>query len=101
MKRKPFIVLAMATVAITAVLFWNLRRSSPIIIGTLDREDSKQIIQITRRTMWTKAFPTFSWQTIKQAPRSLYLLQKTRLRHIEVMGYGEVQVRVSSPLATN
>src|SRR5436190_15815624 len=91
--RKLLLALATAALAVSAFLVWLLPGFSPAIVGDLSREDCKLIIQITRRSIWDKEFPTLSWQTIKGSPRSLYVLAKTRICHVEALGPGRVQVR--------
>ena len=80
------------------------RHASPRwVLGTsgslpdwLSHEDLIDIRRAIRHDMWHKAFPSVSWQTLQQAPRSLCLLATSRVQEVELLVADDVQVRTRS-----
>ncbi len=96
-KRGRLILFVLLIAILVGFLIWIRPQSSPTVVGVIPAEDCQHILQMIRRSMWRKAFPNFSWETVKQSPSSLYLMARTRVSHIEKLDATVVQIRVTSP----
>jgi hypothetical protein len=79
------------------LLLWLGTNSTPAIPDTLTKKDFIEIKQAIRHAMWQRTFPSFSWQSISQAPRWLVRLATSRIRQVKVLAEDYVEVRTSSP----
>src|ERR1035437_2539249 len=81
-------LVALALVALIVIgisVRQNLASRSPVRIrGSLSEADQVEILKLVRRDMWQRAFPGFSWATIRMAPVSLFRIGTSRLNEILV-----------------
>ena len=80
--------------AVMVLLDW---RSSQTGVTALSAKDFREIQQLIRRSMWQKAFPDFSVQTILASPGSLYRLAFSHIQQMEVHEDNFVTVPVQTP----
>jgi hypothetical protein len=93
MKRKLVVGAGLGVLCI-GVLVWVMSRSAPIVRGAVSQDDVGRIQQAVKREMWRKAFPDGFWPTIKQSPRSLWLLKTQQVLEIDALKKDAVQVKV-------
>jgi hypothetical protein len=95
MKRKLVISVAGA-LFLSSVLAWFSRRSAASPEQEFSSSDFWRISEVTRQRMWGTALPDFSLHTIKALPHWFRRLGTSRIRQIDVLHAGNVQVQVQS-----
>jgi hypothetical protein len=96
---------ALLLVMLGAGMVKILRQSTLLVHGNLSKQDSSEIVRAVRSSLWREAFPDFSWQTIKRAPRALWAVGTARISEISetfhdrarARGYFRLETRIVAP----
>ena len=93
MKRKLLLGAGLGVLCLGLLVWVTSRSAPPVVQGAVSLDDVGRIQQAVKREMWRKAFPDGSWQTIKQTPRSLWLLKTHQVLEIDALNKDYVQVK--------
>jgi hypothetical protein len=94
-------VIAGLVVALSSVVMWQMLKGPQIRVdGNLSREDVDEVKRVVRREAWRRAFPDFSWSTIKEVPGKLKPIE-ARIYYMSVLDNGQVFVNTTTERGAN